>query len=121
MTPGFLSALGREDAEQRDDERDAQVRLDVGVRLRLAPAAVVLYCLLVQVRGGRVLHVEAAGHRRREGVARRVVLTAWIGRSQERMVVRRILADVDRHFLLPAGLGEQEPVALVYGHAAAQV
>jgi hypothetical protein len=41
MSPSFLSGLGRENAKKRDDERDAQVRLKVVVRLAPAIAAAV--------------------------------------------------------------------------------
>src|SRR5215472_11367583 len=107
MSPSFLSGLGREDAEQGDDEGDAQIGLEVSVRLVTARGR---DGLRGKGGGGRLLDVDTARDHRRQNVSGWVALRAWTGRAQERMRVPRNLTGGERDGLHAARLGQRESV-----------
>ena len=112
-----LFSRGREDPEQRDDEVDAQVGLEVGVRLAAADGATA--CGAMEWSAPRPMY----NRRRRrlaEDVIAGVVADAWPSR-QGTDGVRRDLVDGKRDLLGAAGLGQDEAVALVDRDAAAQI
>src|SRR5947209_13196420 len=111
-------ARWREDAEQRDDEIDAEIRLEVVVRLAAANRRNRLWGHRNRIRAGVVDAGSAGLCHNGAGRARGVPL---IRRGQERMAVRRNLRHRERDRLDAAGLRQDEAVALVERKASAQV
>src|ERR1700730_8756754 len=120
MSVPFRSGLRREDAEQRDDEIDAEVRLEVAVGLAPAGAGNGVRRERYGPRRRDVELVERDGHGS-EDAARWAGAGNAIRGRQEWMAVSRDLRNGQGHVLDAAGFGQREAAALVDRQPAAQI
>src|SRR5215213_4269437 len=111
-------AWRREYPEERDYEVNAEVRLEVVVRLTPARRA---GGYRRQGIGDGVFDVPVDGRRRGHQIVLRVRLASGARRSKVGMRVRRHLRNGQRYFFCAARLGQDEAVTLMHREPASQV
>src|SRR6185369_1906266 len=113
-----LLCLRRENPKQRNDEVDAQIRLEIIVRLTSPNRRQGVRSHYRRSRRREVQLGNAGLSNKRVG---RRSLTSDIRSCQEWMAMSRYLLHSQRYLFRPAGLSQYEPIALMERNASSQI